>query len=166
MENYILKEIKTMSKNIKKMLKDEIISDFEAISSMDIGSKERSTAIDDLTKLYRLSIEESKIEREADLKKDENFNFVSNQKNELIIKEKQFELDKEMKLNNYENSKNELHEQRIDRIVKISIAAAELILPLMFYALWMKRGLEFEKFGTYTSATFQGLFRNFKPTKK
>jgi len=41
-----------------------------------------------------------------------------------------------------------------------------LILPMTFYAVWMKRGFDFERTGTYTSTTFRGLFNNFKPVKK
>ena len=53
-----------------------------------------------------------------------------------------------------------------DRYVKIGIAAAELVLPLTFYAFWMRKGFKFEEKGTYTSTTFRGLFSRFKPTKK
>ena len=44
--------------------------------------------------------------------------------------------------------------------------AAELVLPLMFYGVWMRRGLRFEETGTFTSQTFKNLFNRFKPTRK
>lgn len=53
-----------------------------------------------------------------------------------------------------------------DRYAKIGIAAAELVLPLMFYGVWMSRGLRFEETGTFTSQTFKNLFNRFKPTRK
>ncbi len=65
-----------------------------------------------------------------------------------------------------ENRKNDLAEQVKDRYFKLGIAAAELVLPLMFYAIWMRRGFKFEENGTYTSTTFRGLFNRFRPTKK
>ena len=65
-----------------------------------------------------------------------------------------------------ENRKNDLAEQVKDRYFKLGIAAAELVLPLMFYAVWMHRGFKFEESGTYTSTTFRGLFNRFRPTKK
>ena len=65
-----------------------------------------------------------------------------------------------------ENRKNDLAEQVKDRYFKLGIAAAELVLPLMFYAVWMRRGFKFEENGTYTSTTFRGLFNRFRPTKK
>lgn len=49
--------------------------------------------------------------------------------------------------------------------VKLGLEAASIVLPLMFYAVWMGRGFEFEKEGTYTSQTFRGMWNRFKPTK-
>ena len=60
----------------------------------------------------------------------------------------------------------QLDENTLDRYVKIGIAAAELVLPLMFYGVWMRRGLRFEETGTFTSQTFKNLFNRFKPTRK
>lgn len=63
-------------------------------------------------------------------------------------------------------TETELDENTLDRYAKIGIAAAELVLPLMFYGVWMRRGLRFEETGTFTSQTFKNLFNRFKPTKK
>lgn len=60
--------------------------------------------------------------------------------------------------------KEDRNDKKEDRIVKIGIASAELVLPLMFYAVWMRRGLKFEESGTFTSQTFRGLISRFKPT--
>ena len=60
----------------------------------------------------------------------------------------------------------QLDENTLDRYAKIGIAAAELVLPLMFYGVWMSRGLRFEETGTFTSQTFKNLFNRFKPTRK
>lgn len=49
--------------------------------------------------------------------------------------------------------------------LKLGLEAAGIVLPLIFYAYWMKKGFEFEKDGTFTSATFRGLFNRFRPTK-
>lgn len=81
----------------------------------------------------------------------------------LMVDETKTALDFEEKS---ENRKNDLAEQVKDRYFKLGIAAAELVLPLMFYAVWMRRGFKFEENGTYTSTTFRGLFNRFRPTKK
>lgn len=46
---------------------------------------------------------------------------------------------------------------------KFGIEAAGIVLPLMFYGVWMKKGLKFEETGVFTSTTFRSLFNKFKP---
>ena len=115
---------------------------------MEAGSKEKSTAIDDLTKLYKLRIEESKSEWEADEKY-----------NRRVMEDEANTRDDELK-------QTQIAEQVKDRYFRLGIAAAELMIPLMFYGIWMKKGFKFEETGTYTSTTFRGLFNRFRPTKK
>ena len=130
-----------MGEEIKIMLEEEIKSEIENLSSLEAGSEKHSTAVESLTKLYRLKLDEDKssmesIEKTENRENDAKFRFT------------------------------QLEESVKDRYVRIGIAAAELILPLMFYAVWMRRGFKFEENGTYTSTTFRGLFNRFKPTKK
>lgn len=54
----------------------------------------------------------------------------------------------------------------IDQVIEHSLDAAGIVLPLIFYGVWMKRGLKFEENGTFTSTTFKGLFQKFKPTRR
>ncbi len=68
--------------------------------------------------------------------------------------------------NDKEDEKCRIQEEIKDRFFKFGIAAAEIVLPLIFYGIWMRRGLEFEKNGTFTSQVFRGLFNRFRPTKK
>lgn len=53
----------------------------------------------------------------------------------------------------------------VERYIRLGVEIAGIVLPLMFYAVWMKRGFEFEKTGTFTSPTFRTLFSRFRPTK-
>ena len=55
-------------KNIEELLNGEIAAQIEALSGLQSGTKEKSTAIDDLTKLYKLRIEENKSVWDADEK--------------------------------------------------------------------------------------------------
>lgn len=65
---------------------------------------------------------------------------------------------------------DERHERRfLDKEIndaRMGIAVLELVLPLIFYNIWMKRGLRFEETGTFTSQTFKNLFNRFKPTRR
>ena len=55
---------------------------------------------------------------------------------------------------------------RIERYIKLGVEIAGIVLPLMFYGRWMKKGFEFEQTGRFSSDTFRGLFMKFKPVKK
>ena len=57
-----------MEDNIRDLLSGEISREIQALSNLNAGSKEKSTAIDDLAKLYKLRIEESKNDWEYDEK--------------------------------------------------------------------------------------------------
>ena len=130
-----------MDEEIRKLLEEEIKREIRDLSTLEPGSKEKSTAIEDLAKLYRLRIEETR--------------------NEWDFNEKYESRDSDMQF-----KKNQLEEQVKDRYFRLGVEAAGIILPLIFYAVWMKRGFKFEETGTYTSTTFRGLFNRFKPTKK
>ncbi len=137
-----------MNEEIKELLGEEIKAEIESLTSLQAGSKEKTQAINDLATIYRLKIEETKNEWDADEKY-----------NRRIMEENQ---------KNVENAQKstQLLEQVKDRYFRVGIAAAEIVLPLIFYAVWMNKGFKFEESGTYTSTTFRGLFNRFKPTKK
>lgn len=126
---------------IRNLLDEEIEAEFGSLESLGFGSKEHLTATENLATLYKLKIEDAKIAMDFDEK-------AANRE-----REEQFK-------------KEQLAEQVKDRYFRLSVSAAELILPLVFYAIWMRRGFKFEENGTYTSTTFRGLFNRFRPTKK
>ena len=135
-------------KTIDELLNEEIADEIKALSELEAGSNEKSAAIEDLTKLYKLRIEENKSSWDADDKY-----------NRRIMDEKSNDKDDEIK-------QKQLEEQVKGRYFKVGIAAAELMIPLMFYGIWMNKGFKFEETGTITSSTFKGLINRFKPTKK
>lgn len=135
-------------RNIEELLSEEIAAEIQALSGLNSGSKEKSTAIDDLTKLYKLRIEENKSIWDADEKY-----------NRRVMEDEANARDDEVK-------RTQIAEQVRDRYFRVGIAAAELMIPLMFYGIWMKKGFKFEETGTITSSTFKGLISRFRPTKK
>ena len=126
-----------MQDETMRLLSEEIESEFDNLSNLEPGSDEHSKAVESLSKLYKLKIEESKNETE------------------LVEKQKEEQFKQE-----------QLREQRIDRWVKIGVAVSELTIPLMFYGVWMSRGFRFEETGSYCSQTFRNFFGKLKPTKK
>lgn len=137
-----------MNEDLIMMLDEEIRAEMEGLSSLNYGSKEHTEAVENLTKLYKLRIEDSKAAMEYN-KEIDNDQF----RREQAEKEEQ-------------SRKDQLAEQRIDRYVRIGIAAAELMIPIVFYNVWMKRGFKFEETGSFTSTTFRGLINRFRPTRK
>lgn len=155
-----------MSENIKELLNEEIAAEIQAISSLNSGSEEKSKAIEDLAKLYRLRIEETKSELDAEDKRSRRT--LESEANVRENEIKKSQLDEQIKadVQDEQYKRSQLDEQVKDRYFKLGIAAAELLLPLMFYGIWMRKGFKFEETGTYTSTTFRGLFNRFRPTKK
>lgn len=135
-------------KRIEELLGEEIAAEIEVISELPSGTKEKSTAIDDLTKLYKLRIEENKILWDVDEKY-----------NRRVMDENANTRDDEIK-------RQQIGETVKDRYFRVAIAGAELLIPLMFYGIWMRKGFKFEETGTITSSTFKGLINRFRPTKK
>ena len=132
---------------IKKLLDDAIETEINNLNSAS-DADEKSEVIKNLAALHKLRIEEIKTETEIEERSERRIMDKENHENDANLKEVQ------------------LHENTLDRYVKVGIAAAELVLPLMFYGVWMKRGLRFEETGTFTSQTFKNLFNRFKPTRK
>ena len=127
-------------KEIRDLLEEEIRSEFGKLSTLNLGSKEHSEAIDSVVKLYKLNIEETENEREFVRKSDES----TNADIELRLKETQ------------------ARDDRLNRYLRVGVEAAGVVLPLVFYGIWMKRGFKFEETGTFTSQTFKGLINKFK----
>lgn len=137
-----------MNENINELLDEEIAAEIRSISEMKGGSTEKSKAISDLATLYKLRIEENKNLWEADEKYDRR------------------KMEEEAGLRDEDIKRTQISEQIKDRYFKVGIAAAELMIPLVFYGIWMNKGFKFEETGAYTSTTFKGLFNRFRPTKK
>lgn len=140
---------------IRYLLDETIETELQNLKNFKGDGKERSAAIDDIVALYKLHIDEVKTEVDTEEKRERRVMERTRQENERANQG----LEETFK-------QRQLKEQAIDRYVKVGIAAAELIAPLIFYAVWMRRGFEFEKEGTFGSTTFRNLFNRFKPTAK
>lgn len=99
-------------------------------------------------------IKEKQIDAEAD-----------RQKAELALKERELN-GKDADCTREEDlQKRQAKDLMIDRCVRIGVAMGELVLPLVFYGIWMNRGFKFEETGSFTSTTFKNLLNRFRPTK-
>ena len=125
-----------MNKEIIELMESEIITLIKELSMHQPGTKE----YDDITKAIDALY--------ATLNKEKT----------LMLEEVKIENDLGLQQNVNKDNK-------ILSAIKCGIDIAGIVLPLAFYGVWMNRGLEFEKEGSFTSATFKGLLGKFKPTK-
>lgn len=163
--------------DIKKMLDEAIEEELETLGNLPSDAKNKSEVIKNLAALHKLRMDEAKAEMEAEEKRERRIMDSAQhetdtqvrkeqQEAELALKERQADAADEDRDRDEQFKQRQLKDLAADRYVKIGVAAAELVLPLIFYGVWMKKGLKFEETGTYTSQTFKNLFNRFKPTKK
>ncbi len=62
------------------------------------------------------------------------------------------------------DSQKNLHDS-VRQYIALGVDVMSIVLPLIFYGCWMRRGFEFEQEGTFTSTTFKGLMNKFRPVK-
>ena len=151
---------------IKSLLDEVIEAEIAYVGSLSSEDEKKSKAIQHLADLHKLRIDEIKAKTDADEKRLRRAMDSKQHRAELTLKERQADGDEAARANEEQFKQHQLNDQVLDRYVKIGVATAELVLPLVFYGVWMKRGLKFEETGTFTSQTFKNLFNRFKPTRK
>ena len=113
----------------------------------------------------KLDIEDKRIEIEnkTNIKKIDNDFVINNRK--LDIEE--ISGNESLKLKSKELAQEIVRDAMNDKVklIDLGIQAAGIILPIIFYGSWVKKGLEFEKEGTFTSTTFKGLISKLKIMK-
>lgn len=168
--NYAIENVKEFIKILQE--EDKIENDFqlEALriendknDKNDKNDIERSRICKDETFNNRkLDIEDKRIEIEnkTNIKKIENDFMINNRK--LDIEE--ISGNESLKLKSKELAQEIIRDTMNDKVklIDLGVQAAGIILPIMFYGSWMKKGLEFEKSGTFTSNTFKSLISKFK----
>ena len=113
----------------------------------------------------KLDIEDKRIEIEnkTNIKKIDNDFMINNRK--LDIEE--ISGNESLKLKTKELAQEIVRDAMNDKVklIDLGVQAAGIILPIIFYGSWIKKGLEFEKEGTFTSTTFKGLISKLKIMK-
>ena len=168
--NYAIENVKEFIKILQEEDKIEYNYKLESLKiendkndKNDKNDIERSRICKDETFNNRkLDIEDKRIEIEnkTNIKKIENDFMINNRK--LDIEE--ISGNESLKLKSKELAQEIIRDTMNDKVklIDLGVQAAGIILPIMFYGSWMKKGLEFEKSGTFTSNTFKGLISKFK----
>lgn len=171
--NYAIENVKEFIKILQEDDKIEYNYKLESLKiendkndKVDKNDIERSRISKDETFNNRkLDIEDKRIEIEnkTNIKKIDNDFVINNRK--LDIEE--ISGNESFKIKSKELAQEIVRDTMNDKVklIDLGVQAAGIILPIMFYGSWMKKGLEFEQSGTFTSNTFKSLISKFKVMK-
>ena len=171
--NYAIENVKEFIKILQEDDKIEYNYKLESLKiENDKNDKENKNDIerskiskDESFNNRKLDIEDKRIEIEnkTNIKKIENDFVINNRK--LDIEE--ISGNESLKLKSKELAQEIVRDTMNDKIklIDLGVQAAGIILPIIFYGSWVKKGLEFEKEGTFTSTTFKSLISKLKIMK-
>ena len=171
--NYAIENVKEFIKILQEEDKIEYNYKLESLKiENDKNDKENKNDIerskiskDESFNNRKLDIEDKRIEIEnkTNIKKIDNDFMINNRK--LDIEE--ISGNESLKLKSKELAQEIVRDTMNDKVklIDLGVKAAGIILPIIFYGSWVKKGLEFEKEGTFTSATFKSLISKLKIMK-
>ena len=171
--NYAIENVKEFIKILQEDDKIEYNYKLESIKiendkndKVDKNDIERSRiSKDESFNNRKLDIEDKRIEIEnkTNIKKIDNDFMINNRK--LDIEE--ISGNESFKIKSKELAQEIVRDTMNDKVklIDLGVQAAGIILPIMFYGRWMKKGFEFEQSGTFTSNTFKSLISKFKVMK-
>lgn len=151
--------------DIQGLLDDVIETKIKNLESISTGSEEEKAATQNLATLHKLRIEEIKAKTEADEKHERRVMDGKHHSDELALKERELDDKRADRTMEEEFQISQAKDRTIDRYVRTCVEVAGLVLPLACYGIWMRKGFEFEKTGSFTSTTFKNLLNRFRPTK-
>lgn len=125
-----------MDENIREALGNEVLAQLLTLDRLEMGSEEKTRAIDGVCKLYKLGLEESKQDNDTEIR-------FAELNNEVVTESR----------------------SKVREWAKIGLEGAAIIIPALISISFMKMGLDFEKTGTFTSGTFKNVFGLFRPKK-
>lgn len=143
-----------MNGKLKELLEEKIETALNALDQFEAGSNEYGAAVENLRKLYQLNTDEEKAVMED-----------AEKRSRREMEAEQFKRDADIREREARFKEGQTERQRLVDCVKLGAEIAGIVLPLMFYASWLRKGLKFEESGKFTSDTFRGFVMKLKPTK-
>ena len=178
-----------MDDSTRTLLVQRIENEFENLDSM-VDGEDKQKAINNLVALYKLKIEEEKIDAEyskhrdkCNLEKTQQENDVKIKNKDIELKTQQIEVESEIKnkdielkarqievesddrLHELELKKAQLDEQKLDKWVNLGMQVGLSMLSIVAYDVWNRRGLKFEETGTITSPMTRNLLSKMLPKR-
>lgn len=152
-----------MNVELKELLGEEIKNQITNLSSMEPGSEEHSKAIESLTKLYRLKIDDDKNEIDDNEKHNRRSMDKEQQILDAELKQKQLEVDTEIRECELDLKEDQLREESKNRWINVGLQVGLTVLGIVAYDIWNRRGLRFEETGSITSPQTRNLYSKMLP---
>lgn len=130
--------------DIKTMLDREYEETLKAVSLATTGSDEAKWQLQKLNELHKQRMSEMEVHQKAAQCNDDLYY----KEKELAMKEAQ------------------MKDCKKDRIIKVVLDSAAILVPVTVSSYWMAKGLTFEQKGTFTSRTGQWLSTHLRLFKK
>lgn len=166
-----------MNSEILKRLETEIAREIEKIEGLEPGTEKHAAAVESLAKLYKLRIEEGKVEYEhhEKMRAEDMHHEIESRRLEMDeahyqndAEDRLHQMNAEIEVKNAEIALRdaELNERAKDRYFNLGFNVAAGLGKAYCFAKWLTIGLLFEEKGTYTSPTFKLVWSKFSPFKK
>lgn len=147
----------------KELLEERIGLEFDNLD--DLEGEEKSKAIEDLVKLYKLRIEEEKVEIEADEKYNRRVMEDDYHTRELALRRDEIDNEKAHNEAELEMQKNQLKYSIGDKIADVAMGVGTFLIGLRWSTKRYWEGLRFEQEGTITSHMVKGISSKIFPKK-
>lgn len=124
-----------MKDKIQKQLDEVIQTELDGLETLEPAEKEK--VIHTVTELYKLRIEEAKLEQSRN-----------------------------DKLTEQDVKNDQLKEQRIDRLVNLGLQLGITVGGWLMFSIWQRREMKFEMEGTPTTPLFRNILSQMTPKLK
>ena len=178
--NYKLESLKIENDKNDKENKNDIerskISKDETFNNRKLDIEDKRIEIENKTNIKKIENDETFNNRKLDIEDKrieiENKTNIKKIDNDFMINNRKLDIEEisgneSLKLKSKELAQEIVRDTMNDKVklIDLGVQAAGIILPIIFYGSWVKKGLEFEKEGTFTSTTFKSLISKLKIMK-
>lgn len=160
-----------MDDSTRSLLVQRIENEFNNLDDME-DNESKQKAINNIVALYKLKIEEDKLDTEysehrdkLELEKEQQKFENDLKKQDMELKSRQIDGDLEAKSNELELNKVQLEERKLDRWVDLGAQVGLTLIGVIAYDIWFRKGLKFEETGTITSPMTRNLFSKMLPKR-
>ena len=140
-----------MDDNSRDLLLEAIVEQFDRLDQCE-DEEERKKIIDNLSTLYRLKLDETRLDGEYD-----------RDLHKFEFDRKQYEDDKASKEDEKRYRDNQAREEKIEKYIEFGIKGGTTVLMIIAYDIWYRRGLKFEETGTVSTRMTQNLIGKLIP---